>query len=41
LGTELLTGPPPLEENGRLMEVIGVVGAGEEDLVETDELLPE
>jgi hypothetical protein len=34
----LLTEPP---ENGKLFEAIGVLGAGEEDQVETKELLPE
>jgi len=38
----LLTGAPPFEGNDRLVVgAIGVLGAGEEDLVETDELLPE
>ena len=31
----------PLGENGRLIGATGVLGAGEEDRVETDELLPE
>jgi len=39
-GLSVLLGTP-LGENGRLIGATGVLGAGEEDRVETDELLPE